>query len=395
VKIVISGASGSVGEELIPILLAAGHTLCLISRDPGRLLSLYPTCQCVGPSDWDDVATDFDLFLHLAVQNSNVDTSLEAFLEVNSELAGLYARRAKAAGIGRFVFPSSIYSLMPESQMNYAVSKIHGARSVRAHFGEAAEIVYLGAVYGRSYYGKLKILNRVSLRWRFRAFLCLSALRPTTNIQLLLQYLTGPLDESAEREKILTDDKLASPLYRYWVRLIDSLFVFWVLLLSPVLLVVWLLVVLEGGRPGIFTQTRIGQEGRPITVYKIRTMKTGTNIVGSHLAPEGSITRAGKFLRSLKIDELPQALNVAKSEMTLIGPRPSLPSQLEVISSRASRSVLNQKPGLTGWAQVQGVDMSAPQLLANLDSEYRALQSVSIDLFILRRTFFRKRAHRR
>lgn len=98
-------------------------------------------------------------------------------------------------------------------------------------------------------------------------------------------------------------------------------------------------------------------------------MKPGTASVASHLADGSSITGWGRFLRRTKLDELPQLWNVLKGEMSLVGPRPCLPNQTELIFERAQRGVFVARPGITGLAQVQGIDMSNPQRLAEVDAE--------------------------
>jgi O-antigen biosynthesis protein WbqP len=97
-------------------------------------------------------------------------------------------------------------------------------------------------------------------------------------------------------------------------------------------------------------------------------MRPGTSSVATHLADVNAVTRVGRFLRRTKLDELPQLWNVLKGEMSLVGPRPCLFNQTELISERASRGVFDVRPGITGLAQIQGIDMSTPKLLAETDS---------------------------
>jgi lipopolysaccharide/colanic/teichoic acid biosynthesis glycosyltransferase len=142
----------------------------------------------------------------------------------------------------------------------------------------------------------------------------------------------------------------------------------------------------ERRKPGR-DRREVNNFGLPFTIYKFRTMRNGTGSRGSHMVDSDAVTKVGRILRRLKVDELPQAWNVLRGEMVLIGPRPCLPNQEEVIAARESRDVVNYSPGLTGWAQVNGVDMSEPETLAIYDSQYLGLQSVSFDLRIIRRTF--------
>ncbi|MCW4442365.1 sugar transferase [Vibrio splendidus] len=153
------------------------------------------------------------------------------------------------------------------------------------------------------------------------------------------------------------------------IRLLDffaaflGLFFFW-----PILLIVTIIGLFDTGSP-IFVQERVGRNKKPFKLIKFRTMSVETKSVASHLASEASITKLGGFLRKTKIDELPQLINVVKGEMSLVGPRPNLFSQEELIKMRDARGVYNVLPGITGLAQVQNIDMSTPELLAKVDKQ--------------------------
>src|SRR5215469_1490888 len=104
----------------------------------------------------------------------------------------------------------------------------------------------------------------------------------------------------------------------------------------------------------LFRQARVGRHQKPFVLVKFRTMKPGTASVASHLVDVTSITRWGRFLRQTKLDELPQLWNVLKGEMSLVGPRPCLFNQEELIRERAQRGVFEARPGITGLAQIRG-----------------------------------------
>ncbi len=143
---------------------------------------------------------------------------------------------------------------------------------------------------------------------------------------------------------------------------------FGLLLLWPILLVVTIIGLFDTGSP-IFIQTRVGKNKKAFSLIKFRTMSVDTKSVASHLANNASITKLGNFLRKTKIDELPQLINVLKGEMSLVGPRPNLFNQEELIKERDALGVYDVLPGVTGLAQVQNVDMSTPGLLANIDKQ--------------------------
>ncbi|MEW6175814.1 MAG: sugar transferase [Pseudomonadota bacterium] len=137
---------------------------------------------------------------------------------------------------------------------------------------------------------------------------------------------------------------------------------------SPVLLALAVVGMFDTGSP-IFRQVRVGRNQQPFTLVKFRTMKVDTASVATHLASSASITQFGHFLRKTKLDELPQLWNVLKGEMSLVGPRPGLFNQEELTEERAKRGVFDVRPGITGLAQVNEIDMSTPALLAETDQK--------------------------
>jgi len=161
------------------------------------------------------------------------------------------------------------------------------------------------------------------------------------------------------------------------IRLFDVVFsVLGLVLGFPVLLLLTLIGFFDTGSP-IFCQERVGRNKRPFTLVKFRTMRKDTASVASHLASAGAITPFGRFLRRTKLDELPQLWNVLKGEMSLVGPRPCLFNQEELIAEREARGVLEARPGITGLAQVNDIDMSTPVLLAETDQKMLASLTVS------------------
>ncbi|WP_345871595.1 sugar transferase [Shewanella algae] len=160
------------------------------------------------------------------------------------------------------------------------------------------------------------------------------------------------------------------------IRLIDFLAaLFGLLLLWPVLLIIAIIGLFDTGSP-IFVQTRVGRNQQPFELIKFRTMTVDTQSVASHLASTSSITKLGAFLRRTKLDELPQLWNVLKGEMSLVGPRPNLFNQAELVAERDMLGVYNVRPGITGLAQVSEIDMSTPKLLAETDAKMIADMSL-------------------
>ncbi|MEE2023038.1 sugar transferase [Alkalimonas mucilaginosa] len=160
------------------------------------------------------------------------------------------------------------------------------------------------------------------------------------------------------------------------IRLLDIVFAFLGLLVGfPLLVILTVIGFFDTGSP-IFRQQRVGRNKKPFTLVKFRTMKKDTAHVASHLASSSAITPFGSFLRKTKLDELPQLWNVLCGDMSLVGPRPCLFNQEELIAEREARGVLLARPGITGLAQVNEIDMSTPVLLAETDA--RMLQSLTL-----------------
>lgn len=154
-----------------------------------------------------------------------------------------------------------------------------------------------------------------------------------------------------------------------FIRIFDVVFSLIGLILgTPVLLIIFLLGLFDTGSP-IFTQTRVGRYKKSFVLVKFRTMKKNTANIASHLASRQAITPFGHFLRRSKLDELLQLWNVLKGEMSLVGPRPCLFNQHELIEQREMRHVFAVRPGITGLAQINDIDMSTPELLAKTDAE--------------------------
>jgi lipopolysaccharide/colanic/teichoic acid biosynthesis glycosyltransferase len=152
------------------------------------------------------------------------------------------------------------------------------------------------------------------------------------------------------------------------IRLIDFSSAFFGLIIAfPFFVVIYIIGYLDTGSP-LFFQERVGRNKKPFTLVKFRTMSVDTKSVASHLASSASITKLGAFLRKTKLDELPKLWNVFTGDMSLVGPRPNLFNLKELIEARDSKNVYSVRPGITGLAQVQNIDMSTPDKLARTDA---------------------------
>jgi len=133
------------------------------------------------------------------------------------------------------------------------------------------------------------------------------------------------------------------------------------------MLLIYIVGLIDNGSP-VFFQQRVGRNQQAFTLMKFRTMAINTSSVGTHLVDSTSITKLGLFLRKTKLDELPQLFNVLLGHMSLVGPRPCLPNQTELVKEREKRGIFEVRPGITGLAQVNEIDMSTPRKLARYDA---------------------------
>jgi lipopolysaccharide/colanic/teichoic acid biosynthesis glycosyltransferase len=147
-----------------------------------------------------------------------------------------------------------------------------------------------------------------------------------------------------------------------------------------------LFVFMEARANPLFVQTRVGLGKKQFRLVKLRTMAPQTRDLPSHQVGTQAFLKSGKMLRALKFDELPQIWNVLTGEMSFVGPRPCLPIQTDLIEERSKLGVYEVRPGISGLAQILGIDMSTPRKLAEIDSLYLQQQSLRGDLVIIVRT---------
>ena len=155
------------------------------------------------------------------------------------------------------------------------------------------------------------------------------------------------------------------------------------IILSPVMLILAILVRATSEGPAIFKQVRSGKDLKEFKIYKFRTMYTSApKDTPTHMldAAQSFITPIGAFLRKTSLDELPQLVNILKGDMSIVGPRPPLPTQYDLIEARAKVGANSLRPGLTGWAQINGRDELPIDVKAGLDGEYVRRMSFAFDV---------------
>ncbi len=385
-KIVVTGASGFIGQQLVPRLRDAGCELLLVGRDPAALRSRFPSLACCTYDEMPARAQDFDTLVHLAVLNNNAEASPEEFDRVNAGLLSEVLLQAGAANIVRFVNVTTFHAIF-EKSTPYAQSKKKALDIANTSSGIAVTNLFLPAVFGDAFAGRLSLVSRLPGFLRGIALTFLTSMSPTVHVDRIAQFLTRD-DLGPDRDVFLANPQDENIIFRMGKVLIDLLFVvallgvFWWLLL-----IVWVLIPLNSPGRGIFAQPRIGKGRKLFTVYKFRTMKSGTRQAGTHEMTADSVTRMGSFLRKTKLDELPQVFNIIRGDLSLVGPRPCLPVQTQLIEEREKRGVFSVRPGITGLAQINGVDMSDPVELARWDARYIAQRSLPSEFKIAFVTF--------
>ena len=161
------------------------------------------------------------------------------------------------------------------------------------------------------------------------------------------------------------------------------------LVLSPIFLFVAFAILIEDGNPFFFNQKRVGINYSFFNIYKFRSMKKNTPNVATHLLinPDQYLLKIGKFIRKTSLDELPNLINIIKGEMVFVGPRPALYNQDDLMALRVAAGVDKLKPGITGWAQINGRDDISIEKKVQLEQEYLNKKSFLFDIEIIIKTF--------
>ena len=166
---------------------------------------------------------------------------------------------------------------------------------------------------------------------------------------------------------------------------------FLLIVLFPIFLALAICIFIEDGGPVFYTQKRVGLDCSKFTIFKFRSMKKNTPEIATHLLdnPHIYLLKVGRFLRNYSLDELPNLINIVKGEMTFIGPRPALHNQYDLINYRISLGISKLKPGITGWAQINGRDEISLIEKINFETEYLKNKSFIFDVYIIYKTLFK------
>lgn len=389
-KLAITGASGKVGRLIVPRLSGRGIELVLLGRDPSRLRELFPDCPAFDYGDLRNALAHCEAILHLAVANNDSLASLEEMRVVNVDFLLQVATAARDAGIRKFINATTIHAFDVDRTDPYSQTKREGDAALAAIAGIDVVQLRLPSVYGDRFGGRLGWLNRLPSVARRPASRIVGAFLPVVHAERVADAVSGIMKGKLTGEVICTDPPEENAVYRFARRCLDLAFVLGVIVfLGWLMILVWIAVRLTSPGPGLFAQPRVGRAESIFTCYKFRTMAVDAPQAATHEVASSHITPLGRFLRKTKIDELPQIWNVARGEMALVGPRPCLPGQTELIDQRRKLGVFDCVPGITGLAQVGGTDMSEPAKLARIDAKYCGVRNIILDCRLVIATFFR------
>jgi len=388
VRIVLTGATGFVAGELAPLLEDRGVDLLLVSRRWGAATEVRPGVTECGLHAVEGALQPDDVVIHLAGVPGDRGRTPEEVRTANVDLTRDLLSAAARAGVRRFVYVSSFHALDERVRTPYADSKREATRLVLDAAAPPTTVLALPAVHGGRWSGALSPLNVLPRGPARMLFGALKALKPTASAEVVADAVfdLAHADVGGGVE-LVADDLSYNPVYRGFRGAVDVAFVVTVAVaLSWLIALAWVAVRATSRGSGFFVQERVGAGERRFPLVKLRTMALGTPERGTHEVTRASVTPVGALLRRSKLDELPQAWNVLRGQLSVVGPRPCLPGQTELVAARRARGIFDVRPGITGLAQVHGVDMSDPERLAEWDHRYLHTRSILLDLRILRAT---------
>ncbi|MDC3096196.1 sugar transferase [Alphaproteobacteria bacterium] len=393
-KIIITGASGFVGRLITSELNKINIKILLVGRSLKKLKKIYPNNKVCEYDELIKFANDYDCLLHLATFNNKKQNDYKKARNENLNIFKQIYKIAKKYKIYIFNF-SSIHSLDFFCKTNYAESKREIEKYIKNENYDSIQTLYLPLVYGSKMSGKLKIMNLLPKTISKLILYFLSAFKPTINIDTILLHIlkydfkSKDVNLKNHQLNILSENICKNLFFSFFKRAFDlgfSLFI--IIFLWWLFILIWLLIILETPGPGIIFQKRVGKNGKIFNCIKFRTMQIGVKQAPTHQMSSNDITNFGRFLRKTKLDELPQIFNIIFNQMSLIGPRPCLDIQHKLISKREEFNILKIKPGITGYAQINKIDMSNTDIITQFDYVYLKTQSIILDCKIIIKTIF-------
>lgn len=385
-NIIITGCSGYLGKILIPELLKYNFNILTVGRDVRKLKQIFPKLQCCDYKQLPSKKNKYDYILHLAIENNLKNKNENDYLKTNVIFLKKILEISILLRVKKFIYLRTIHEIDVFNNSKYTVSKRKAHKLLEEEKRIKVQTIMIPFIYSDNLYpNKLEYLNKLPKyisKWILKF---LSSLKPTLNVNLLVDQLRTK-DES--RSICLYQDINKNIFYNLFTAGINFIFSISILIfLFWLLALIFILIIFESGGSSIFKQSRVGRNEKIFTLYKFRTMVKNTINIETHKISQNNITKIGKVLRHYKLDELPQIFNIIKGNINLVGPRPSLTTQKNLIKNRKIHRIMNIKPGITGWAQIRRIDMSNTQKLVKVEKDYMSLRSIFFDLKILFYTF--------
>lgn len=387
-RILLIGGSGFIGNQLAPLLRDRGHHVKVASRNADISRGI------IGRDGWASAIATADIIVFLSVINNNVDEELEAVRVVNVELPFEILSLIAGRSGQKLILFGSDHADSTFASDSYELSKLELAQRLRAQPGAAVTMLILSPVHGKKFVRKLAFIDRLPGILRSFAVLVIGALRPLSHVDRIADAIEAVSISPNDEPNFISvvDDQDRNFIYRSAIRLFDIGFAIGVIIFFGWLMAILAIAVaVTTTGPVLHKQHRVGRNGAIFICYKFRTMRNNTPQIATHQMSANSITAIGKRLRDWKLDELPQVFNIIANQMSLVGPRPCLPSQHELVAARKRLGVLVLKPGITGWSQIQGIDMRNPERLAQSDASFLNQRSILFYLQIVLLTLLRRR----
>lgn len=351
----------------------------LVGRNPDALAQQFPGQTVASYAGLARVAKGADLLIRLADRNNDQPGDPAVFDTVNVTLPQEIVTAAQAEYVTSALNVSSVQALDERNESAYAVSKRKAGASLAGVEGLETRAFYLPLVHGEGFAGKLGRTSSLPKPLVALQFPVFAAFKSTAHVDRVAAHVLAGAEGGIRRM-----GKAVTQLTGHCARLLSGVLALTVIVLSwwaP--LNVWAVVKWTSPGLGLFVQSRVGREGRLFRLHKFCIMAEGTKQAGTHKVSAAAIKPIGAFLRRTKLDELPQALNIFKGELSLIGPCACLPVQEVLLAERHARGMLAVWPGISGLAQIEGIDMSNPVQLAKRDADYIVLQSIFFDTKIV------------
>lgn len=389
-RILITGATGFLGKYLLNYFNDKDYELILVGRNKEFTNQIYPNRIAINYEDMKILQKKIDVIIHLAAVNNNSKLPFKSYFNVNVNLYKDILNFALQNSVPKVINLTTTHIFTGKNN-NYIKTKTLALKEGKKYKNLEIYNIFCPIIYGKVFIGKLKFLNLFPRVVTGVIFDILSIITPVVSINSVVECIEKLITETKQipRNIYISDDKNKNIYFRIFKILLDICFVVAVILFFWwAFIIIWFLIRLTSPGSAIFAQKRIGKNGLIFKCYKFRTMNIETENVATHEVNRHSITSIGKFLRASKLDEIPQIINIIRGELSLIGPRPGLPNQTELFAARKLRGIYNVLPGITGLSQINNIDMSTPNKLAEWDKRYIAMRSIPSEIKIIILTFF-------